>query len=113
MPWWSDVVKKYTIRTHKVQTSIQEPVTTLGGQPVWIEQPQWQLRDLSFGEFLCRHHDEVDIAMTVEVPDCERSLQIGTDEVDPEHDLHPIDQVLQHLVQVGKGRGSISYGSTS
>jgi hypothetical protein len=35
--------KKYTISFDEAQATIAEPITKFGGQPVWIEQPQWPL----------------------------------------------------------------------
>ncbi|MGZ3637235.1 MAG: hypothetical protein ACXVCX_05290, partial [Ktedonobacterales bacterium] len=37
------MVKKYTLQAHEVRAQILEPVTKLGGQPVWIGEPQWPL----------------------------------------------------------------------
>lgn len=33
--------KKYTINFRESETPIAEPVTKFGGQPVWIEKPEW------------------------------------------------------------------------
>lgn len=37
------MVKKYTLRAREVSSPIVEPVTKLGGQPVWIGEPRWPL----------------------------------------------------------------------
>lgn len=37
------MVKKHTIRAHEVKGPIQIPVPKLGGQLVWVGQPQWPL----------------------------------------------------------------------
>jgi hypothetical protein len=37
------MVRKYTIYPHEVRTPIQEPMTKLGGQPVWVGKPEWPL----------------------------------------------------------------------
>lgn len=37
------VVKKYTLRAREISAPILEPVTKLGGQPVWLDTPQWPL----------------------------------------------------------------------
>ncbi|MGE3780535.1 MAG: DUF1963 domain-containing protein [Pirellulaceae bacterium] len=35
--------KKWLIEFHESSTPITQPVTKFGGQPVWVEQPQWPL----------------------------------------------------------------------
>lgn len=37
------MVKKYTLWVQEVRAPILAPVTKLGGQPVWISEPQWPL----------------------------------------------------------------------
>jgi uncharacterized protein YwqG len=37
------MVKKYRIHVRKASAPIMKPVTKLGGQPVWIDEPQWPL----------------------------------------------------------------------
>jgi hypothetical protein len=34
---------KYSITYREVQAPITDPITKFGGQPVWLEQPQWPL----------------------------------------------------------------------
>jgi hypothetical protein len=50
------LVKKYDIAFVESASSITEPVTKLGGQPVWIEAPQWPLSRETGGQrqFLCQ-----------------------------------------------------------
>src|SRR5260221_9549325 len=44
--------------------------------------------------------------MTIEIPYRERSLQVGADEVGPQHHLDALYQVVQHSIQTVKRRGS-------
>ena len=47
---------KYTINFQEVESPITEPITKFGGQPVWIEKPEWAV-SLSTGKpltFICQ-----------------------------------------------------------
>lgn len=49
-------MRKYTITYREVTEPITEPVTKFGGQPVWIEEPQWPL-SREYGtpmQFICQ-----------------------------------------------------------
>ena len=47
--------RKYTMSYHESPTPITNLVTKFGGQPVWLEEPQWPI-SRSYGEpmqFIC------------------------------------------------------------
>jgi hypothetical protein len=46
-----------------------------------------------------RHHDEVDVAVLVCVPDRERALQVGADEIRTEDPARAVDERPQDIVQ--------------
>ncbi len=51
-----DVVPYRSIRYHEVATTIVEPVTKFGGQPIWLGEPEWPM-SRSLGtqmRFLCQ-----------------------------------------------------------
>lgn len=37
------MVRKYTLTFHRVAEPIRERVTKFGGQPIWLEKPQWPI----------------------------------------------------------------------
>src|SRR5262245_45896494 len=73
-----------------------------------------QPSDRLLTKMLCSYDDEVDVTVTVEGADRERSLEIGTDEMGTQHRLSTINQVVQHPIQPGIGCGrSAIHWSTS
>lgn len=48
--------KKYTIAYREVASPITDPVTKFGGQPVWLEEPQWPVSRMynSPMQFICQ-----------------------------------------------------------
>ena len=49
-------MKRATIEFHEAKQSIREAVTKFGGQPTWLEEPQWPLSRQSGApmRFICQ-----------------------------------------------------------
>jgi len=55
-----------------------------------------QISKLGLRQFPDDHHDEIGIAMFVEISDCERTLKVSSDEVFTQNLLNTAHQFLQN-----------------
>ena len=51
-------------------------------------------------EFFFYHHDEVDIAVKIEITHRERTLEVGTHEVGAQDRLHTVYQIPQNTIEL-------------
>jgi len=51
-------------------------------------------------EFFFYHHDEVNIAVKIEITHRERPLEVGTHEVGAQDCLHPVYEILQNAIEI-------------
>ena len=60
-----------------------------------------QRRHFVFGNILTDDDQEIDIAVDVEIANCERTLQICADEIITHNITDPRDEVTQDDIQIG------------